>query len=134
MARTTFSGPLKVDTAFWANPIEFANLPTAAAANEGYIYYVSDALKASETILVNVIFKHNFWLQHASKINNDRQRKVLNLLLDGFDRKLNTAKWARICKCSQDTALRDIKDLINKQVLFQMPGGGRSTSYSLVTK
>jgi hypothetical protein len=49
MARTTFSGPVKVDTAFWANPILFANLPTAAAANEGYIYYVSDALKASET-------------------------------------------------------------------------------------
>ena len=49
MARTTFSGPLKVDTAFWANPITFANLPTASADNEGYIYYVSDALKASET-------------------------------------------------------------------------------------
>jgi hypothetical protein len=49
MARTTFSGPLKVDTAFWANPILFANLPTASADNEGYIYYVSDALKASET-------------------------------------------------------------------------------------
>jgi len=49
MARTTFSGPVKVDTAFWANPILFANLPTAAASNEGYIYYVSDARKASET-------------------------------------------------------------------------------------
>lgn len=49
MARTTFSGPLKVDTAFWANPITFANLPTASADNEGYIYYVSDALKAAET-------------------------------------------------------------------------------------
>ena len=49
MARTTFSGPLKVDTAFWANPILFADLPTASADNEGYIYYVSNALKASET-------------------------------------------------------------------------------------
>ncbi len=48
MARTTFSGPVKVDTAFWANPILFANLPTASASNEGYIYYVSDARKASE--------------------------------------------------------------------------------------
>ena len=48
MARTTFSGPVKVDTAFWANPIAFANLPTAAAANEGYIYYVSNARKAAE--------------------------------------------------------------------------------------
>jgi len=49
MARTTFSGPLKVDTAFWANPILFADLPTASADNEGYIYYVSDARKAAET-------------------------------------------------------------------------------------
>jgi len=49
MARTTFSGPLKVDTAFWATPILFANLPTASSDNEGYIYYVSDARKASET-------------------------------------------------------------------------------------
>lgn len=49
MAKTTFSGPLKVDTAFWAAPIAYADLPAAAAANEGYIYYVSDALKASET-------------------------------------------------------------------------------------
>lgn len=49
MATTTFSGPIKSNAAFWANPITFANLPTAAASNEGYIYYVSDALKASET-------------------------------------------------------------------------------------
>ncbi len=49
MARTPFPGPVKSNTAFWAAPITFANLPTAAAANEGYIYYVSDALKASET-------------------------------------------------------------------------------------
>ena len=49
MAQTTFAGPVKTNTAFWLNPILFANLPTAAAANEGYVYYVSDALKASET-------------------------------------------------------------------------------------
>lgn len=49
MARTTFSGPVKSNTAFWANPILFANLPTASADNEGYIYYVSDARKVSET-------------------------------------------------------------------------------------
>jgi len=101
---------------------------------EWFLRCLMHALEASETILVNVIFKHKFWLQHASKINNARQRKVLNLLLDGFDGKLNTTKWARICKCSQDTALRDIKDLMNKQILDQMPGGGRSTSYDLVTK
>ena len=101
---------------------------------EWFLHCLLNSLEASETILVDVIFKHNFWLRHASKINNDRQRKVLNLLLDGFDGKLNTSKWARICKCSQDTALRDIKDLMNKQIIYQLPGGGRSTSYGIKIK
>ncbi len=91
-----------------------------------------NSLEASETILSKVIRKHNFWLAHASKIDNDRQRKVLNLLLDGFDGKLTTSKWAKLCKCSQDTALRDIQDLIYKQILYKMPGGGRSTSYDII--
>ncbi len=98
---------------------------------EWFLNCLLNSLEDSETILVKVIFKHNFWLQHATKIDNDRQRKVLNLLLDGFDGKLNTSKWAKICKCSQDTALRDIKDLLNKQVLYKLPGGGRSTSYDI---
>jgi len=101
---------------------------------EWFLNCLLNSLEASETILGKVIFKHNFWLQHASKIDNDRQRKVLNLLLDGFDGKLNTSKWARICKCSQDTALRDIQDLIYKQILYKLPGGGRSTSYAIKTK
>ncbi len=101
---------------------------------EWFLNCLLNSLKASETLLGKVIFKHNFWLQHASEIDNDRQRKVLNLLLDGFDGKLNTSKWARICKCSQDTALRDIKDLINKQILYKLPGGGRSTNYGIKTE
>ncbi len=72
-----------------------------------------------------------FWLQNGAKIGNERQRKILNMLLDGFDGKLTSSKWAKICKCSQDTALRDIQDLINKQVLYKLPGDGRSTSYEL---
>lgn len=98
---------------------------------EWFLNCLLNSLKASETILGKVIYKHNFWLQHASKIDNVRQRKVLNMLLDGFDGKLNTSKWARICKCSQDTALRDIKELMDKQILHKLPGGGRSTSYGL---
>ncbi len=101
---------------------------------EWFLHCLLSTLEASETILGKVIFKHNFWLEHASKIDNDRQRKVLNLLLDGFDGKLNTSKWGRICKCSQDTALRDIQDLINKQIFYKMPGGGRSTNYAIKTK
>jgi len=90
-----------------------------------------NSLETSKTLLSKVIIKHNFWLHNASKIENERQRKILNMLLDGFDGKLNTSKWAKICKCSQDTALRDIKDLIDKQILYQLPGGGRSTNYGI---
>ena len=98
---------------------------------EWFLNCLLNALGASETILSKVIFKHNFWLQNASKIENDRQRKVLNMILDGLDGQLNTSKWAKICKCSQDTALRDIKDLVGKQILHKLPGGGRSTSYDI---
>ncbi len=98
---------------------------------EWFLNCLLNSLEASETILSKVIFKHNFWFQNASKINNVRQRKVLNMLLDGFVGKLTTSKWAKICKCSQDTALRDIQDLIDKQILSKLPGGGRSTSYDI---
>lgn len=63
---------------------------------------------------------------------NERQIKLLNRLLDGFDGKLTTSKWAAIARCSQDTAHRDIKDLIEKDVLQQAEGGGRSTSCEVV--
>ena len=64
---------------------------------------------------------------------NERQQKILNLVLDGFDGKLNTTKWAKIGKCSQDTALRDIQDLIEKGILVKSETGGRSTNYELKT-
>ena len=60
---------------------------------------------------------------------NDRQRKVINRLLDGFEGKLSTAKYAKLAKCSTDTALRDIKNLLERGVLIQGEGGGRNTSY-----
>ena len=63
--------------------------------------------------------------------SNERQQKVLNKLLDGFDGKLTISKWGKICKCSQDTALRDIQDLIKKEVLQKEKSGGRSTNYEL---
>jgi len=63
---------------------------------------------------------------------NDRQRKMLNKLLDGFDGKLKTSKWAKITKTSTDTALRDIKDLVKKGILKQEKSGGRSTNYELI--
>lgn len=62
---------------------------------------------------------------------NERQRKVINRLWDSFEGKLTTSKWAKMCHCSQDTALRDINDLIGKGMLIKSRDGGRSTSYRL---
>ena len=100
---------------------------------EWFLNCLLNALQSSETILKNVIIKHQFWLTNAVKIDNERQRKILNMLFDNFDGKLTTSKWAKICKCSQDTALRDIHDLINKQILCKLPDGGRSTAYILLS-
>lgn len=90
------------------------------------------ALEASDQILAKVLFRHEFWLHNAHRIENVRQRKILVMLLDHFEGKLNSSKWAKICKCSQDTAMRDIQDLIDMGILYKLPSGGRSTSYDLV--
>ena len=76
--------------------------------------------------------KARCWQQRASTPMNDRQIKILNKLLDGFDGKLTSSKWAAIGKCSQDTALRDISDLVAQGVLKKSEASGRSTSYELV--
>jgi Fic family protein len=99
-----------------------------------FLYCLLNALKLSKKILENVIFKHKFWTNNASGIENERQKKILNKLLDGFDGILTSSKWAKIGKCSQDTALRDINDLIDKQILCRLPEGGRSTGYALMKK
>jgi Fic family protein len=78
-----------------------------------------------------VLTKARFWERHAGASFNDRQRLMLNHLLDGFEGKLTTSKWAKITKRSPDTALRDIDDLIKRGVLTKDAAGGRSTSYSL---
>ncbi len=90
------------------------------------------AIEQSEKALGSVLQKARFWEIHAHKPFNDRQRLMLNKLLDGFEGKLTSSKWAQLAKCSQDTALRDILDLIEQNALAKDPGGGRSTSYSLV--
>ncbi len=79
----------------------------------------------------NVVRKAQFWDRHRTIAFNARQRKVLNMLLDGFKGKLNSSKWYKINHCSQDTANRDIKDLMAKGVLRQTDEGGRSTNYEL---
>jgi len=73
-----------------------------------------------------------FWDNHNETDFNARQRLMLNKLLDGIDGKLKSSKWAKMAKCSADTALRDIKDLIEKGIIEQEESGGRSTNYKLV--
>lgn len=92
---------------------------------------LNNALKSSEQILSKVLNKAEFWKNHASTVMNERQILMINKLLDGFDGKLTSSKWAKISKCSSDTALRDIQDLINKNILQKEQAGGRSTNYEL---
>ncbi|MFZ5952481.1 MAG: Fic family protein [Candidatus Rifleibacteriota bacterium] len=98
---------------------------------EWFLSCLLNAIKASESILEKIVFKHDFWLKNSSKLENERQQKMINMLLDGFEGKLTSSKWAKICKCSQDTALRDIKALLEKQILKKLTGGSRSTAYDL---
>lgn len=89
------------------------------------------AIAAANETLSTVLAKSRFWEQFATAALNERQIKVLNRLLDGFEGKMTTSKWAKITKCSQDTTHRDILNLIKRGALQKGPGGGRSTSYSL---
>lgn len=89
------------------------------------------ALIGAEETLGTVLGKARFWEKHGSASLNERQRLMLNRLLDGFAGKLTTSKWATIAKCSQDTAYRDIQDLMERCILQRDATGGRSTSYSL---
>lgn len=97
-----------------------------------FIACLDRAFDGAETILTSVLRKAHFWDALADQPLNDRQRKVLNWLLDGFEGKLTNAKWASLAKTSPDTALRDINDLMARGVLARDAGGGRSTSYSLI--
>ena len=90
------------------------------------------AIAASEKTLAAVLEKHRFWQAHAKTILNARQVKVLNKLLDGFDGHLTSSKYAKLTKTSQDTAARDIADLLSKKILKRSGAGGRSTHYQLV--
>ncbi len=89
------------------------------------------ALHQTEPQLARVLTKAHFWSRFGDITLNDRQRLLINKLWDGFDGKLTSSKWAKIAKCSQDTASRDIQDLIQKGMLIKDEAGGRSTSYSL---
>ena len=90
------------------------------------------AIQSADETLAQVLAKARFWQHWAGMPLNDRQIKLLNKLLDGFDGKLTSSKWAAIGKCSQDTALRDITELMERGVLKKSEASGRSTSYELM--
>ncbi len=97
-----------------------------------FLNCLTNAINATEEILSKVLYKAEFWKLHSTTILNERQQKTINKLLDGFNGKLTSSKWGTINKCSQDTALRDIQDLIKKNILRKEASGGRSTNYELV--
>jgi Fic family protein len=99
---------------------------------EWFLAILDRAMDDAARTLESVFRKARFWQSYEGASFNDRQRLVLNKLLDGIEGKLTTSKWAKLARCSQDTALRDILDLMARGILTKDPAGGRSTGYSLI--
>ncbi|MBQ9758797.1 MAG: hypothetical protein IJW12_03390, partial [Opitutales bacterium] len=97
---------------------------------EWFLKTLLSAITDAETTMRNVLAKAEFWRDNNARVTDPDQRKILNRLFDGFEGNLTSSKWAKICKCSQDTATRAIRDLIEKKIL-QQAGAGRSTHYVL---
>ncbi len=96
-----------------------------------FLHSLKNSMLATEATLQNVFRKTELWKIHENTKFNERQRLMLNKIFEGFDGKLKSSKWAKIAKCSPDTALRGIKDLIEKGILVQEQQGGRSTNHEL---
>jgi len=101
---------------------------------EWFLSCLFRAIQRAEETLSQVLTKASFWQRWAVTPLNERQLQLLNRLLDGFEGKLTTRKWAAIAHCSTDTALRDINELLAHGILIKMPSGGRSTAYELAAK
>jgi Fic family protein len=97
-----------------------------------FLECLKNAILSTEETTKSILQKAEFWKRNENTIINERQRLMLNKLFDGFEGKLKTSKWAKITKTSTDTALRDIKDLVEKGILKLSTDGGRSVSYDLV--
>lgn len=98
-----------------------------------FLHCLKNAMLATESTTKNILHKAEFWKQHEHTPINERQRLILNRLFDGFEGKLQTSKWAKMTKTSNDTALRDIKDLVEKGILQQTNEKGRNANYELVS-
>ena len=97
-----------------------------------FLHCLKNAMLSTENTTQKILRKAEFWKLHEHTSINERQRLILNKLFDDFEGKLQTSKWAKIVKTSTDTALRDIKDLVEKGILKQTDEGGRNANYELV--
>lgn len=129
----SMSAQIRVERAAYYAALERSQKGTmdVTAWLDWFLNCLGRAVEGAEATLARVLTKAEFWRAHADESFQERQRKVLNRLLDGFEGKLTSSKWARLAKCSQDTALRDILDLVRRGILVKDAAGGRSTSYSL---
>jgi len=93
-----------------------------------FLSCLGSSIKRSNQTIDRIVQKAVFWRDHALAVSDERQRKIINMLFDGFEGKLSSSKFAKIAKCSQDTAARLLKDLENKGILRQ-EGAGRNTGY-----
>ena len=109
-----------------------SGIPEITAWLEWFLGCLGRAISSAETALDHVLFKARLWDKINQQPVNDRQRLIVNRMLeDDFKGHMNTSKYAKLAKCSNDTALRDIQGLKNRDIFIQNPGGGRSTSYRL---
>lgn len=97
-----------------------------------FLERLNDAITTSMDTVVRTLHKASFWETHRQTVMNERQTRMVNMLWDGFEGKLTSSKWAKINKCSTDTALRDLQDLVTKGILVRTDAGGRSTCYALL--
>lgn len=91
-----------------------------------------DALDEAETIVTTILNKSFFWQKAASVPMTERQTQMLNLFLDGYEAKITSKTWASLAKCSKDTAIRDIQDLVSKNILVEDIPGAKRPTYSIV--
>lgn len=129
----SMSAQIRQERAAYYNLLEQTQKATmdVTAWMEWFLACLGRAIDGAQTTLAAVLSKARFWERLRAVPLNERQRLMLNRLLDGFEGKLTTSKWAKIAKCSSDTALRDILDLVERGILVRNPEGGRSTSYAL---
>lgn len=129
----SMSSQIEAEKAYYA-ALEFSQKGTADITRwmEWFLECLNRSIERAEETLAGVLKKARIWEKVNEGSVNDRQRIVINRLLDGFEENLNTSKYAKLAKCSSDTALRDINELLERGIMEKSSAGGRSTSYHLV--